>query len=180
MQQQLHPAAPFHDVCFVVEEQRVPAHRCILSARSAYFRAMLSDGFRESDSPEIHIQGTSCAAFKALLAYLYTDRMEVDEDKVLLFDLAKLCDQYQEERLYNHCMWQLMKGITHQNAVTRLIEAHACEGGGMWTKLQSATMAYVTRNLRAIWRKAKPTLAHLDTNRPDLYKKVVLDAALRR
>eukprot|EP00959_Pyramimonas_sp_CCMP1952_P133853 2799216-Pyramimonas_sp.AAC.1 len=79
MQQQLDSAA-FHDVCFVVEEQRVPAHRCILSARSAYFRAMLSDGFRESDNLEIHIHDTSCAAFQALLKYLHTDCMEVEEE----------------------------------------------------------------------------------------------------
>jgi len=176
MQQQLE-SAPFHDVWFVVEGERVPAHRTVLYARSAYFRAMLSEGFRESSSPEIPIQGTSCAAFKALLKYLYTDCMEVEEE--VLFDLAKLCDLYQEERLYNHCMRRLTKGITHENAVTQLIEAHAVEGGNLWQKLRRATMAYVTRNIRGIWRTAKLTLARLDTNRPDLYKQVLLDAALR-
>eukprot|EP00976_Prorocentrum_cordatum_P106651 1194495-Prorocentrum_minimum.AAC.4 len=119
MQQQLDSAA-FHDVCFVVEQQRVPAHRSVLSARSAYFKTMLSGGFLESDSPEIHIHGTSCAAFRALLKYLYTDCMEVEEE--VLFDLAVLCDQYQVERLYTHCMRRLTKGVvSHQNAVIRLI-----------------------------------------------------------
>eukprot|EP00959_Pyramimonas_sp_CCMP1952_P419047 8777826-Pyramimonas_sp.AAC.1 len=75
---------------------------------------MLSDGFRESDNPEIPIHGTSCAAFQALLKYFYTDCMEVEEG--VLFDLARLCDQCQVERLYTHCMHSLIEGITHQNA----------------------------------------------------------------
>jgi DNA-binding beta-propeller fold protein YncE len=65
----------FHDVCFVVEQERVPGHRCILSARCEYFRSMFGAGFQEGDSAEIHINGTSCATFKALLKYLYTDNM---------------------------------------------------------------------------------------------------------
>eukprot|EP00959_Pyramimonas_sp_CCMP1952_P320724 6711561-Pyramimonas_sp.AAC.2 len=46
--------------------------------------------------------------------------MEVEEE--VLFDLAVLCDQYQVERLYTHCMRRLTKGVvSHQNAVIRLI-----------------------------------------------------------
>jgi hypothetical protein len=59
---------------------------------------MFSPEFEEDNGSEIHIEGTSSsAAFKALLKYLYTDDLEVD-DKVL-FDLAKLCDQFQVEQL---------------------------------------------------------------------------------
>eukprot|EP00976_Prorocentrum_cordatum_P075154 1181805-Prorocentrum_minimum.AAC.3 len=97
--QQLKSTTSFHDVCFVVEQQRVPAHRNVLSTRCEYFRTMLSAGFRESDSPEIPVHGTSCAAFQALLKYLYTDCMEVEEG--VLFDLARLCDQYQVEPVHS-------------------------------------------------------------------------------
>ena len=62
--------------------------------RSAYFKAMLSDGFRESDNLEIHIHDTSCAAFQALLKYLYTDSTEVEVEEEVLFDLARLSDLY--------------------------------------------------------------------------------------
>jgi hypothetical protein len=51
---------------------------------------MFSAGFKESESAEIHTEDTSNAAFKALLKYLYTDGMEVDD--AVLFDLAKLSD----------------------------------------------------------------------------------------
>jgi hypothetical protein len=49
----------FHDVCFVVEEERVLAHRSHLYATCEYFRSMFGAGFREGDGGEIHIEGPS-------------------------------------------------------------------------------------------------------------------------
>jgi hypothetical protein len=72
---------------------------------------MFDDGFHKGNSAEIHIKRTSSAAFKALFKYFYTDNMEVEDDAVL-FDLKKLSDQYRMERLHNHCLHQLCKGIT--------------------------------------------------------------------
>mmetsp|Transcript_33572 Transcript_33572/g.73261 ORF Transcript_33572/g.73261 Transcript_33572/m.73261 type:complete len:105 (-) Transcript_33572:179-493(-) len=104
--------------------------------------------------------------------------MEVEEE--VLFDLAKLCDQYQVERLFTHCMHQLTKGLTHQNAVTRLVQAHACEGGGdMWGKLQCATWRYVARNFKGIWRDAQPTLERLNKEHGELFLQLI-DGVLRK
>jgi hypothetical protein len=113
---------------------------------------MFGAGFQEGDRAEIQIEGTSSAAFKALLKYLYTDNMEVDD--AVLFDLAKLSDQYRVERLHSHCTRQLFKGITVQNAVMRRVQAHTAGRGErpMWAnKLKSTTMSYVTRNFEEIW-----------------------------
>jgi hypothetical protein len=85
---------------------------------------MFGAGFQEGDSAEIYIKGTSVAVFKALLTYLYMDNMDV------LFDLAKLCDQYRVERLHNHCLRQLFQGNTVQNAVMRLMQANTAGGEG--------------------------------------------------
>jgi len=93
------------DVCFVVEQERVHAHRGLLTARCEYFRSMFSAGFKEGDGGEIPIEGTSSAAFKALFKYLYMDNVDEVDDAVLI-DLAKLSDQYLVERLPSHCMRQ--------------------------------------------------------------------------
>jgi hypothetical protein len=71
IQRHLIESGSFHDVCFVVEQERVPAHRSHMSAMCEYFRSMFGAGFQEGDSAEIHIKGTSSVAFKALLRYLY-------------------------------------------------------------------------------------------------------------
>jgi hypothetical protein len=105
---------------------------------------MFGAGFQEGNSAEIQIEGISSAAFKALLKYLYTDNMEVDD--AVLFDLAKLSDQYRVERLHNHCIRQVFVGVTVQNAVVRLVQAHTAGGERpIWAnKLKSTTMTYVT------------------------------------
>jgi DNA-binding beta-propeller fold protein YncE len=173
IQHHFFDSGSFHDVWFVVEEERIPSHRCLLSARCEYFRSMFGAGFKEGNSDEIYIKDTSSAAFKALLKYLYTDNMEVDDAAV--FDLANLCDQYRVDRLYNHCLHQLFEGITVQNAVMRLVQAHtACGEGPMWVnKLKSTTMTYVTRNLKGIRFNAMATLELLERKHSELFKQVL-------
>jgi hypothetical protein len=78
----------------------------------------------------------------------------------VLFDLAKLCDQYRVERLHNHCLHQLFNGITVQNAVMRLVQAHTASGESpMWAELKSKTMRYVASNYEEIWSSARASLA---------------------
>jgi hypothetical protein len=135
---------------------------------------MFGAGFQEGDLAEIQIEGTSIAAFKALLKYLYTDNVKVDD--AVLFDLAKQSDQYRVECLHSHCTHQLFKGITVQNAVMRLVQAHTASGERpMWAnKLKRTTTSYVTRNFENIRRNAMATLELLDREHPALFKQMVL------
>ena len=160
------------DVCFVVEEKRILAHRGLLSARCEYFSSMFGAGFREGDGGEIRIEDTSCAAFQALLKYLYTDNLEVDDDAMLL-DLARLCDQYRVERLHNHCLHQLFNGITVQNAVMRLVQAHTASSGHL-AELKGKTMSYVAYNFDEIRCNARESLELLEREHPELFEQMQL------
>jgi hypothetical protein len=135
---------------------------------------MFGAGFREGDDGDIHIEGTSSAAFKAL-RYLYMDYMEV-ADEAVFFYLVKLSDQYQVECLHDHCLHQLFKGITVQNAVMRLVQAHTGSSGEspIWAELRSKTMRYVTRNLEEIRCNARASLELLDREHPRVLSKQVL------
>eukprot|EP01006_Ploeotia_vitrea_P037084 TRINITY_DN66089_c4_g1_i1.p1 TRINITY_DN66089_c4_g1~~TRINITY_DN66089_c4_g1_i1.p1 ORF type:complete len:592 (-),score=324.52 TRINITY_DN66089_c4_g1_i1:221-1996(-) len=63
------------DVTFVVEGERVFAHRLVLATRSEVFRAMLYPA--EQLPLVIEVQDTKLDAFKLLLTYLYTDRADL-------------------------------------------------------------------------------------------------------
>mmetsp|Transcript_28781 Transcript_28781/g.48338 ORF Transcript_28781/g.48338 Transcript_28781/m.48338 type:complete len:219 (+) Transcript_28781:537-1193(+) len=178
IQHHLIDSGSFHDVTFVVDQERVPAHRSHLSARCEYFRSMFGAGFQKGDSAEIHIKGTSVAAFKALLRYLYTDNMDV-VDAAVLFDLAKLSDHYRVDRLHNYCLRQLdsswNQGITVQNAVMRLVQAHTASSNEspMLAELKGKTMRHVTRNFEEIRCNARASLELLDREHPDLFKQML-------
>jgi len=135
-------------------------------------------GFQEGDIAKIHIKGTSVAAFKALLRYLYTDNMDV-VDAAVLFDLAKLSDHYRVDRLHNYCLRQLdsswNQGITVQNAVMRLVQAYTADGeGSTWAdKLKFTTMKYVTDNFEEIRCNELSALEFLERKHPGLFNQVL-------
>jgi BTB/POZ domain len=64
------------------------AHKCILSARSGHFRALLSGGFSESSQRDINMgeQGVGFGAFRALVHYCYTNEAKIEDDDAVKKD----------------------------------------------------------------------------------------------
>lgn len=68
------------DVCIRTEHgDEVWAHRCILSARSSYFRSLLSAKQLSHELPPLPVRVT---AILAVLRFLYTDTVHFDVDDV--------------------------------------------------------------------------------------------------
>ncbi|GAX10239.1 hypothetical protein FisN_3Lh436 [Fistulifera solaris] len=100
------------DVCFLVENKEVYAHRAILAIRSEYFRVMLCGGMRESStipgaisSQPIELPDVSHAVFHKVLEFLYTDTCEgvsletgihllVASELFMLDRLKALCEEF--------------------------------------------------------------------------------------
>ncbi|XP_055617391.1 BTB/POZ domain-containing protein 9 [Toxorhynchites rutilus septentrionalis] len=91
---QLCMSYDYSDVTFIVEDEKLPAHRVILAARSEYFRALLYGGLSETNQNEIHLK-IPLKAFKALLKYIYSGNMslaQMKEENIL--DTLGLANQY--------------------------------------------------------------------------------------
>ncbi|CAF1098217.1 unnamed protein product [Adineta steineri] len=92
----------YSDIELVVQTERFYAHRVILAARSEYFRALLYGGLRESqhNNHSIEIKECKAAAFKILLLYTYTGRINLIKEKEdILLDLLGLVHQYGFQQL---------------------------------------------------------------------------------
>ncbi|CAD7091304.1 unnamed protein product [Hermetia illucens] len=84
----------YSDVTFIVENQRLPAHRVVLAARSEYFRALLYGGLSETNQSEIQLK-IPLEAFKALLRYIYSGHMSLSQMKEEnILDTLGLANQY--------------------------------------------------------------------------------------
>ncbi|XP_072015441.1 kelch-like protein 6 isoform X2 [Amphiura filiformis] len=68
---QLRQQACLCDVTVIVDNQRFPAHKAILSCASEYFQSMFTSGFQESTSNEVTVPGTG-ESFSQLLEFAYT------------------------------------------------------------------------------------------------------------
>lgn len=101
----------FSDVTFLVEGKKVYGHRMVLSLVSDCFRAMFTNGFRESNVTEIEIPHCSHQAFVTMMEYIYTgqtphillegDNMPGGVAKVV--ELLELADQFFLDHLKQVC-----------------------------------------------------------------------------
>jgi hypothetical protein len=69
------------DVVFVVGEERLPAHRVMLAARSKYFAGLFKSGMAEGSKEEVTYEDVSAFAFRVLLRFLYTGELPVWEGR---------------------------------------------------------------------------------------------------
>jgi hypothetical protein len=53
----------FSDVSFVIGENRIRGHRCILASRSNFFKNMFTVGMRETEESVISVQDISLTTF---------------------------------------------------------------------------------------------------------------------
>ncbi|XP_078517862.1 ankyrin repeat and BTB/POZ domain-containing protein 1 [Lissotriton helveticus] len=70
------------DIGFIVHDETFCAHRCILSARSAYFAEMFDTKWKGKNLVALKHPLINPAAFGSILQYLYTGRLDIDVEYV--------------------------------------------------------------------------------------------------
>ncbi|GAB1860591.1 BTB/POZ domain-containing protein 2 [Camponotus japonicus] len=114
----------WQDVTFLVgrgaQQQRIPAHKLVLSSGSAVFDAMFN-GTLATASSEIEVPDVEPAAFLAVLLFLYTDEIQIDPETVMttLYTAKK----YAVSALEKHCVDFLKNNLTSDNAFLLLTQA---------------------------------------------------------
>jgi sugar lactone lactonase YvrE len=168
----------FADVVFQVEETQITAHKAVLASHSAYFKAMLSSGFKESQSggergaaasdvTTITIGDTTPSAFKSLLRYLYTDVFEFEDEDIL--SVMSKAKEFQLERLYNQTVRYSIDHICVENVVLWLIQSDAL----VLEELRESTLQFLARNVRAV-RASDANSLFLFEEKPRLLIEVML------
>ncbi|CAM0883849.1 unnamed protein product [Alopecurus aequalis] len=130
------------DVTFKVGNESFVAHRCVLTARSAVFKAELFGSMKEgTTSSVIEIEDVEPQVFNALLTFIYTDslpRMEGDmvedereaQEVLWLQCLLAAADRYDLQRLKSLCERKLCEYISVSSVtnILTLAERHNCRG----------------------------------------------------
>jgi len=157
----------FADATFDVGGARITAHRNILAARSDYFRSMFTSSCREAQPDAvIGVHGTTAEAFQRVLAFLYTDQLQLDEAVVI--DVLCKAEEYGVTRAARLCMRYCVQQMCPSNAVNWLVRADSCH----LDDLRRVALAYVQQHFRRIRTQARGTLAALREH-PDLLLEVM-------
>ncbi|GAU91949.1 hypothetical protein RvY_04105 [Ramazzottius varieornatus] len=88
----------YADVAFEVHGQHFAYHRCVLAARSEYFREQFAGKWRNRDVIRNNHPLVDPTAFRAVLSYIYTGRLEVNVS--LVDDCLLLAKQFRLDTLY--------------------------------------------------------------------------------
>lgn len=151
-------SAEYSDVTFIVENQKIPAHRVILASRSSYFRALLYGGLAESTQTEIELN-VPLVAFKTLLEYIYTGYLslsQIKEENIL--DTLGLANQYGFEALEEAISSYLKKKLSLENCCAILDAARLYN----LETLTAVCMTFMDRNATNVL--AHPSFKNLSQN----------------
>jgi len=101
-------------------EQRIPAHKFVLSVGSAVFDAMFNSTLATQED-EITLPDVEPAAFLALLKFLYSDEVQIGPETVMttLYTAKK----YAVPALEKHCVDFLKRNLSPDNAFMLLTQA---------------------------------------------------------
>ncbi|KAK1612438.1 hypothetical protein QYE76_036111 [Lolium multiflorum] len=165
------------DVVFRIDGDTFAAHRCVLAARSAVFKAMLFGPMKEgSAGTVVQIDDMDATVFKAMLVFIYGDSLPAEEGGdgdgvVLLQHLLEAADMYGIPRLSAMCEKRLCEhiGVSTAMSILALADHHGCHG------LKEACYEFLSCpvNLRAV--VAMDGFDHLCGSCPPLIKDLVID-----
>lgn len=103
------------DAVFVCRDGECSAHRLIVGARSAVFRAAFQAEGKDATT-RVDVSEWTAAAFGAFLRFCYTDTCPLPaDDSKFLVELMKIGHRYAADGLVNSCAQQLAKGLTVDN-----------------------------------------------------------------
>jgi speckle-type POZ protein len=116
------------DVTFEVEGKCIPAHKLILAARSSVFKAELFGHMEEADMDYIRIEDMKFEVFKALIHFIYTDKLRNDLHAgmpwtELLQDLFVAADRYALHKLKALCEQRLAENLCIDTVASTLVLA---------------------------------------------------------
>ena len=137
-----------YDVTISCEEEReVPAHKCVLVARSDYFAGMFSSCWSEASS--CLSLPLPCPVVEAMLEFLYRDdcrQITGSEDLDFVCNILVVADQFLLARLKQLAEVQLTKMLTLKNAAELL--QLSCTY--LASQLKESAMQFICINLPAL------------------------------
>ena len=129
------------DIVILCQGEQIPAHKCILSARSPVFRAMMQANMLESIKREINIEVDDKDVLFEMLRFIYTAKVGDGFSKIK--ELLVLADKYEVVELLKYCGKNLAATLSNENALQLGVfaETHNAEN------LMKHCIHYVWKNM---------------------------------
>ncbi|XP_076820916.1 kelch-like protein 41 [Clavelina lepadiformis] len=147
------------DVTLVAEGKKLlPCHRVVLAASSPYFRAMFSHNVIEQQKAEIELNELDFSTVSAIVDYLYTCRIDINNKNVQ--DLLTACSMLQILGLHGKCRRYMENRLSVENS----LEVYTFAKTLCCAELQNEAFSLIARRFNDV----VATSAFLKLNKDDL------------
>ena len=128
------------DTTIRAEGQDFAAHKCVLSAASAYFRALFTSLMKETKNNMVELQEAKSTTVSDVIQFIYTGKVSIDSSNAQ--DLAKIADYLIIPILKTKASLFLQGSISASNclALESFASCYNCES------LQQAVVTYKCEN----------------------------------
>ena len=111
------------DATIRAEGQDFAAHKCVLSAASAYFRALFTSQMKETKNNMVELQEAKSTTISDVIQFIYTGNVSIDSSNAQ--DLAKIADYLIIPSLKTKASLSLQGSINASNCLA--LESFACQ-----------------------------------------------------
>ncbi|RUP44967.1 BTB/POZ protein [Jimgerdemannia flammicorona] len=140
------------DIEFRIQDQRLRAHKCVLVARSLYFRAMFTSGMREAVEGQssanlqvIELPDDRYKSVSLLLYYFYTGRTLMPGVVVEPVDVLVIANKYQATGLELAGELEVIRRLSKNNAADILFQY-----GYRYQNLRKECIRHIKENYKEI------------------------------
>ena len=134
------------DTTIRAQGQDLPAHKCVLSAASPYFRAMFTNELKEKESNLVELQNMKSTTISDVLQFVYTGKASIDSSNAQ--DLVMIADYLIIPSLKTKASLFLEGTVNASNclALESFASQYNCES------LKQVSVAYEIENFQGVSR----------------------------
>ncbi len=153
------------DAVLEAEGARFPVHRAIMASASPFFRALFTNGFKETHSAAVQLTDVPAAVLRDIIHFAYVRRLHISKDNVT--ELFNWADYLDLPRLRDQCADYLKRHLNAHNCVEIwcLSQRHR--------ELREAAWDFLVRNFETV---ATTTAALMQMNGQDMVRLLEEDA----
>lgn len=142
------------DVKFKVDGKFVNAHKNIITARSDYFRALLCEKLSDDRLKRpIFIENISHDAFKSLLYFIYTGRIEENSSVKTVCELARASEWYGVDGLKERCHAYAKASLCVENVIPFFLSSLDTEP--VLDVIEDACLRFIAKNFAQLIERAE-------------------------
>ena len=128
------------DAVLIVSDMRFPVHRAVLAANSPYFRALFTNGMKETGQREVYLTDVEPQTIEQIIDYIYTRSLRITTENVS--NLLEHADSFLISGLVDKCS-EFLKTILSDNNCIQILRFSRRY---FRQELESATWRFILAN----------------------------------